>query len=137
MISIVCIIQDLKQIEIGGNTMRFPMLDDVSQVEVRPLLFQGLNKREMIEDNELADGINLDTELLPAISPRQPMQLLRTLAAPESFTIINGKQVYVDGTNFLYDGVVKGTVTSGLKTMLDFNGNVLIFPDKKYYDYID
>lgn len=137
MISLLSIIHDIKQTEIGGNTMRFPMLEDVAQVQTRPLLFQGLNRREMIEDNELADGINLDTELLPAISPRQPMQLLRTLAAPESFTIINGKQVYVDGTNFLYDGVVKGTVTSGLKTMLDFNGNVLIFPDKKYYDYID
>ena len=136
MISLLSTTQDIKQTEIGGNTMRFPMLEDVAQTQTRPLLFQGLNKKEMIEDNEIADGINLDTELLPAISPRKPMKLERTLAAPASFTIINGKQVYVDGTDFYYDGLVKGTVTAGLKTLLDFNGNVLIFPDKKYYDYI-
>ena len=82
-------------------------------------------------------GNNLDTEMLPAISPRKPMKSIRKLTNPKSFAIVNNKQVYVDGTNFYYDGVSKGTVTAGLKTLLDFNGNVLIFPDKKYYDYIE
>ena len=51
--------------------------------------------------------------------------------------MIGDKQVYVDGTDFYFDGIKRGTVTSGEKSMVDFNGNVVIFPDKKYYDYID
>ena len=137
MTSLLFIIQGIKQIEIGGKNMRFPMLEDVAQTQVSPLLFKGLNKKELINDNEIADGKNLDSEQLPAISPRDPMKVLKTISNPQSFAIINNKQVYVSGTNFYYDGVLKGTVTSGLKTLLDFNGNVLIFPDKKYYDYIE
>jgi len=36
---------------------------------------------------------------------------------------------------FKYDNVAKGTVTAGIKTMVDFNNKIIIMPDKKYYDY--
>jgi hypothetical protein len=37
---------------------------------------------------------------------------------------------------FIYDGVVKGTVTAGSKSMCVFNNKIIIMPDKKYYDFI-
>lgn len=116
--------------------MKLPYMQDLGNTQTAALIFEGLNRKALIGDNEISHGINLDTELLPAISPREPMKVLKTLSAPSSFCMVNKKQAYVDGTNFYYDGVVKGTVDAGLKTMLDFNGNILIFPDKKYYDYV-
>ena len=43
----------------------------------------------------------------------------------------------IDGTDFYYDGTKKGTVKKGKKSVIDFNGNIVIFPDKKYYDYVE
>jgi hypothetical protein len=39
------------------------------------------------------------------------------------------------GCSFKYDGVTKGPVTATAKSMCDFNGMVIIAPDKKYYNY--
>ena len=117
--------------------MRLPYLEPIGNTQVKQLIFAGLNKKEMIDDKELSGGINLDSELVPAASPRKPINLLRTLVSPQAFCMINNKQVYVDGTNFYYDGVAKGTVALGNKSMVDFNGNIVIFPDLKYYDYIE
>lgn len=118
--------------------MKFRILEDFrSATQVKPLLFGGLNRKELIEDQELSDGVNLDSELIPAISPRGSTKLLRTLASPQYFKMINNKQVYIDGTKFYFDGVERGTLTLGRKSMVDFNGVVVIFPDKKYYDYVD
>ena len=61
----------------------------------------------------ISGGNNLDTEMLLAISPRKPMKSIRKLTNPKSFAIVNNKQVYVDGTNFYYDGVSKGHSNSG------------------------
>jgi hypothetical protein len=35
----------------------------------------------------------------------------------------------------VYDGVVKGTVTAGAKSVAEYFGIILIMPDKKYYNY--
>lgn len=116
--------------------MKLPYLEAIGNTQVKALIFSGLNKKEMIEDTELSGGSNLDSELIPAAAPRKPINLLRTIASPQSFIMINNKQAYVSGTSFYYDGIAKGTVALGHKSMVDFNGNIVIFPDLKYYDYI-
>lgn len=119
--------------------MKLPYMQELGNTKVAPLVFSGLNKNDIIEDTELSDGINLDTEKTPAISPRKSTLVIKKLQNPKSFMMIGDKQVYIDGTDFYFDGVKKGTVTStsGGKSMVDFNGNVVIFPDKKYYDYVE
>lgn len=117
--------------------MRLPYVQDIGNTKVAPLVFSGINRKELIEDMELSDGKNLDSEMIPAICPRKSISIKRTLQAPQHFLMVNGKEVYIDGTKFYYNGVEKGTVTLGSKSIVDFNGNIVIFPDKKYYGYIE
>lgn len=116
--------------------MRLPYIPQTQRLVTKPLVFSGLNKSPIIDDIELSDGKNLDSDNLPAISPRKPLKTIATLTAPTDIYVMNNKLVYVDGTSFIYDGVVKGTVSAGVKSMVDFNGKIVIFPDKKYYDFI-
>ena len=116
--------------------MRLPYIPQTQRIVRKPLLFSGVNKQPMIEDTELSDGKCLDTESLPAISPRKPLKTIVEITTATDLLIVNDKLVYVSGTSFFYDGVSKGTVTAGLKSMVDFNGKIVIFPDKKYYDYV-
>ena len=116
--------------------MKLPYLQELDHVLTRPLVFAGLNQQELIDDNELSGGANLDTNNLPAISPRDSMVMTRNTFNPFVLKSINNKIVLIDGTDFYYDGVLKGQVTPSNKSIVDFNGNIVIFPDLKYYDYI-
>lgn len=117
--------------------MKFSILQEFPNSMSKALIFKGINKKEIIEDTELSDGINLDSEMIPALSPRKPIKAIRKLSIPTYFGIVNGKHYFIDGTDFYYDGINKGTLTRGRKSIVDFNGNLVIFPDKKYYNYIE
>ena len=61
-----------------------------------------------------------------------------------TFTITNGTPsgretaaITFTGCSFKYNNITEGVVTSSSKSMVDFNGKIGIFPDKKTYDYID
>lgn len=106
------------------------------KIDILPLDFVGINRKDNIADNEISDGFNLGFENLPKISTRLPREKLSySLTDPQDLFSAGGKLAWVDGTNFYYDGVLKGTVTAGKKSMVDFNGHIVIFPDKKYYCY--
>ena len=101
----------------------------------KTFFFAGINRRDDIQDNELADAKNMSTIALPSLEPRASREIIKTLTSPKALG--SGEKLFwVDGTKFFYDGVEKGAVLAGPKSMVDFNGFVLIFPDKKYYDYI-
>lgn len=117
--------------------MKFSQLQEFPNTMNKALVFKGINKKEIIEDTELSDGTNLDSEMIPALSPRKPIKAIRKLSIPTYFGTVNGKHYYIDGTDFYYDGVKRGILTSGKKSIVDFNGNLVIFPDKKYYDYVE
>ena len=116
--------------------MRLPNMQPTNRMKIKPILFSGINRNELIDDTEVSSGKNIDTLNLPAISPRKPLRTVATLTSPNNLYVFNKKLVYTDGTSFYYDGVVKGTVTAGEKSMVDFNGKIVIFPDLKYYDFI-
>lgn len=98
--------------------------------------FYGINRLPKKRKGELAGMRNLSSQYPGCVYPRPPRKVVRTLNDGKAlFACANGKLCWVDGTNFVYDGVVKGTVTAGPKSMADFFGNVLIFPDKKVYNY--
>lgn len=99
---------------------------------------------ESIAENEFADMCDMDGRHYPYLAPRR----VRTKAVNQdgisaviadndadggALSLFTG----VAGTKFYYKGAVKGMVLGGAQTCLvDFNGNVLIFPDKKYYNYV-
>lgn len=117
--------------------MKHPQMNNINNTKTTPLLFKGLNRNVIIGDDELADGFNLDTKNLPAITPRLPMSVLGTLTAPTQYGVVDGNHYYVNANKFYYGGVEKLTLTGGRKSIVDFNGNLVIFPDKKFYNWQD
>jgi hypothetical protein len=98
--------------------------------------FFGLNRLPKIKPGELTAMKNLSSRYPGCAYPRPPRSIVRTLTDGKAlFACANGKLCWVDGTNFVFDGVVKGTVTATAKSIVDFYGNVIIFPDKKVYNY--
>ncbi len=103
---------------------------------MRPVVltaFGGLNHNPGAKDGELYDMENLTGREWPLLSTRDRRSLLLTLAAPGGIGA-GDAPFWADGTDFCYDGAVKGTVTAGEKTFALMGERVLIFPDKKYYD---
>lgn len=116
--------------------MRLPILPYTNnKIKRSTIQWSGLNKKALISDNEFSSTTNLSTKNFPLISPRPPREAVYTLTSGNA--LFAGLQLaFVDGTDFKYNNVTKGTVTSGTKYMVGFNGNIIIFPDNKYYDYI-
>lgn len=113
-----------------------PALRDINpNGENDMIYFKGLNRLDGSLDQELYDTLNMSLSSFPSIEVRPKREVIANYTNAQSlFTGV--KKAWIDGTNFYYDGVIKGQVTAAHKSMCDFNGRVLIFPDKKYYDYI-
>lgn len=100
--------------------------------------FKGLNRLRNANDGDIVDGVNLSSDVFPTIS-------IRPNRNDEGVTFTNpiscglsgeNKKWWVDGTTFYYDGVAKtGSVTASNKSVVDYAGKLIIFPDKKVFDY--
>ncbi|NCC83659.1 MAG: hypothetical protein EOM03_05975 [Clostridia bacterium] len=95
--------------------------------------FKGYNHNLGAGDGEIYDMTNLSGLYYPLLSTRPKRRLLTTLTAPHGL-FGRDKLAYVDGTNFYYDGAVKGTVAASDKVFAAIGDRIIIFPDKKYYD---
>ena len=116
--------------------MYLPQLIDIgNDVQRDTVYFKGLNRRDIISDNEISACKNMQMDAYPAIEVRPKREVIANYANAQALGA-GVKKFWVNGTDFYYDGVIKGTVTASAKSMCDFNGRVLIFPDKKYYDYV-
>lgn len=69
----------------------------------------------------------------PYITQRPGRLLTGGCAEPYALTSLDSLAL-VDGTDFIYDGVVRGQVTAGEKQLCRMINRIIIFPDKKYYD---
>lgn len=98
--------------------------------------FNGLNRLPVTNNGELTAMTNISGRYAPALYPRGSRETVRTLTSGTALFPVEDKFCWVDGTNFLYNGAVKGTVTAGKKSMVEYFGIILIFPDKKYYNYV-
>lgn len=115
--------------------MKFPQLDNSNKGRVVPLMFEGVNKNEIINDKELSGGINLSTKNIPAITPRESAGITKTLTNGTYYGVVDGYHYHIAGNKFYYDGTYKFDVTAGKKSIVDFNGVLVIFPDKKFYNW--
>lgn len=98
--------------------------------------FKGLNQLPATESGELTAMTNISSKYAPVLCPRDPREGIETLISGTALFPAGDKFCWVDGTNFVYDGVVKGTVAAGKKSIAEYFGIMLIFPDKKYYNYV-
>lgn len=100
--------------------------------------FGGLNHNLSAADGELWDMTNLSSREYPLLRPRVKRVNVRTLNDPQGLGEDGKKLFWADNGAFYYDGVSKGTVTTGetakKKTFAVLQGKIYIFPDKKYYD---
>lgn len=116
--------------------MHLPSIETVPKT-TRPqqIGFQGLNRLPMVEAGELTAMTNISPKYAPCLYPRGPREVAWVLTNGNALFVANEKLCWVDGTSFYYDGVSKGTVTAGPKSIDEYFGIILIFPDKKYYNY--
>ena len=95
--------------------------------------FGGLNHNKNAEDGEIYDMVNMSSREYPLLTPRPKRGLVRTLTEPCGAGA-GDKAWWVDGTDFYYDAVQKGTVVKGQKQYALMGQKVIIAPDMKYYD---
>lgn len=98
--------------------------------------FRGLNRMPVLAQGELSAMTNLSSKYAPCLYPRDSRAKTNTLVSGTALSAANQKLCWVDGTDFVYDGIVKGTVITGSKSIIEYFGIILIFPDKKYYNYV-
>jgi len=109
---------------------------DNSHITPKVINFFGLNQSPTLSPGEIKSMLNCSSDNYPCVSNRSPRTAsVASVTTPNGIFSTNGKLCYVDGTSFIYDGVSKVTVTSDAKSIVDFNGTILIFPDKKFYTY--
>lgn len=106
------------------------------KTEALTMGLKGLNRLPAAENGELTAMTNISGRYSPVLTSRPPREVTKTLASGTALFPVGDKFCWVDGTNFVYDGVVKGTVTAGKKSIAEYFGIILIFPDKKYYNYV-
>ena len=111
--------------------------------------FGGINHNLRAADGEIWDMQNMSSREYPLLCPRKARGLVKTLSANKPVAL--GAQDYlwwVDDTSFYvvapavppaaqdYTGVFKGTLNNNSPKQFACMGTmVLIFPDKKYYDF--
>ena len=95
--------------------------------------FRGLNHILGARDGDLWDMLNMTSDHYPVLSTRSRRMKYRTLTEPGGLFALQGL-CWVDGTGFYYKAEKKGNVSSGQKHFAAMGDNVLIFPDKCYYN---
>lgn len=114
--------------------MRLPDMKYADRItKSKQVKFYGLNHTLGAGEGELWDMRNLTGDHYPVLSPREKRVKLDTLENPGGI-FSWGRLVWVDGDGFYYGGEWKGEVTPGLKTFASLGPNIVIFPDKCYYN---
>jgi hypothetical protein len=110
--------------------------------------WKGLNQRDIIDTGELSYTKNISSDALPYLVPRPSRSDYKTgISNPQGLFSIEGALLWVGvsgGNDVLsYDDgttvttyTLKAHTTDIIRCFVDFNGKVLIFPDKKYLDYV-
>lgn len=99
----------------------------------KQIKFGGLNHSSGASDGELYAMRNLTGDHYPVLATRAPRLKYRTLDAPGGLFSWDGL-CWVDGTDFLFGGEVKGQVAAGEKTFASMGSWIIIMPDKACYN---
>lgn len=113
----------------------------VREVKVDIRQFDGLNTRKAAKPSESPDMQNMSADAYPLATARPPRETKYTGTGTARALFASTKLCAVIGTSLIWDllGTPAEKITglaAGDKSIIDFNGCVIVFPDKKYYDYI-
>ena len=101
-------------------------------------LFNGFDKRWLIGDGSLAAMYNMSGRDYPHLATRPWRAKKTTLTKPNGLLVHDNIPIWVDGTDLYYNGTkVSGTagLTDSRKELVVMGRRVLVFPDKKYYNF--
>lgn len=116
--------------------MNLPELNTTTTKREVITSFRGYNHRELARNNELYNMENLTSDLYPLISVRKERGYVRDIVKPNGI-LGTDALCYVDGTDFYYNGEIRGTVEDSEKQLVKMGAYILIWPDKKYYNTQD
>ena len=117
--------------------MKLPgLLYGNNKTRMETVAFGGLNTSENHREGEFEHTENLSCRRWPAVCPRQGRDVVRECTGAPSALYAWEKLAVVEGTDFLYDGVVKGQVSAGPKQICRVGNEIVIWPDKKYYNFV-
>lgn len=102
-------------------------------VKSKQIKFGGLAHFAGAADGELWDMRNLTGEHYPVLATRRKRALYRKLNRPGGL-YCREKLCWVDGTDFYYNGIKRGTVSEGMKVFASLGAYILIMPDKCWYN---
>ena len=103
--------------------------------------FSGYNHNLYAGDGELWDMENMASDLMPMLAPRKSRYAVKNAILQKNIKAntmaVYDKFYHIEGTDFYVDGVKKGTVSPSAteeKQIIPFGTQILIWPDKKYYN---
>ena len=112
------------------------MLPPMAPVNIAKHITQQFGGYDAREASQGAVGMtNMCSDDFPYVSSRTPRYKIKTATSLTALGAYD-KLFMVDGTDFIYDGVAKGSVTAGAKQIAALNDNIVILPDNKYYDTV-
>lgn len=118
--------------------MTFPILQGINRKRRQHIMqFGGYNASYNRGEHELRAMKNLTSTYFPFLAPRGLRKEVKAFTNCTHIGAKGDKFYWIDGTNFYYNGVVKGQVTAGDKQIVSINDFIVIFPDKKHYDVIN
>jgi len=99
----------------------------------KQIRFRGLNHSIGARDGEIWDMMNMTGDHSPVLATRAKRMLYRKLKAAGGLYSLDGL-AWVDGTGFFYKGTLKGQVSQGQKNFGALGKNIIILPDKCFYN---
>lgn len=99
-----------------------------------------LNHRMLFDGNTVTDSQFVSLDKAPYLSVSESPLNVQKITKPNGIFSTPDELIFVDGTKvkkIASNGTVSilGTVIDSPKSMVEFNGKILIFPDKKYYQF--
>jgi len=96
----------------------------------------GFNNTENHNEKQLLDMLNISSNEYPFITQRPPREQIEALTAGK-YLFASNVLCWVDGLNFYYGGISKGTLTNDPTSIVEMNNFIVIFPDEVYYDKVN
>lgn len=113
--------------------MQMPTIGQIGKTKAQLINFKGYNHNLYAGDGEFWDMKNMTGDYYPVLSPRGKRGIARSLTKPNGL-YAKEKLAWVDGTDFYYGGVKKGTVEDSPKKFASMGAYLIILPDRKMYN---
>lgn len=105
-----------------------------NKVRRQTIAFGGVNYSENHAEGEWEQTENLGSGRWPALAPRLGRAVARECEGAPSALYAWEELASVEGTGFYYGGYYIGEVAAGPKQMVRVGDQIVIWPDKKYFD---